>query len=111
MRDLVAPAAKLRVQIVDIGKGPRGKERMAEVLNLALDLALLIAAPGRTGPRGKVIVAGELEQPRMKPNGGALAFEHGTAEVVVDQGPRDALKRPGRPRHARAENSRASGRA
>ena len=40
MRDVVAPAAKLRVQIVDIGKRPRGKERIAEVLNLALDLAL-----------------------------------------------------------------------
>ena len=38
----------------------------------------------------------------MKPNGAALAFEHGTAEVVVDQGPRDPGKAPGRPRHARA---------
>ena len=31
MRDLVAPAPKLGVQIVDVGKGPRGKEGVAEV--------------------------------------------------------------------------------
>ncbi len=30
MRDLVAPAPKLRVQIVDIAKRPRGKERVPE---------------------------------------------------------------------------------
>ena len=40
-----------------------------------------------------MIVAGELEQPRMKPNRGARAFEHGAAQIVVDQGARDALKR------------------
>ena len=36
MRDLVAPAAKLGVEVVDIDKRPRGKERIAEVLNLSL---------------------------------------------------------------------------
>ena len=92
MRDLVAPAPKLRVQIVDIAKRPRGKERVPEVLNLALDFPFLIAAAGGTGPHGKVIVAGELEQPRMKPNGTALAFEHGTAKIVVDEGPCHANK-------------------
>ena len=44
MRDLVAPAPKLRVQIVDIGEGPGGEEGVAEVVDLALDLALLIGA-------------------------------------------------------------------
>ena len=87
MRDVVAPAAKLRVQVVDIGKRPRGKERIAEVLNLALDLAFFVRPSGRARPRGKMIVPGELEQARMKPNGTALAFEDGTAQVVVDQGP------------------------
>src|SRR5262245_6244568 len=92
MRDLVAPAPKLRVQIVDIAKRPRGKERVPEVLNLALDFPLLIAPARRTGSGGKVIVAGELEPPRMKPNGTALTFEHGTAKVVVDEGPCNANK-------------------
>lgn len=62
MRNLVAPASKLGVEIVDIGKRPRGKERIAEVLNLSLDFALFVASPGRAGPRRKVIVPGELEQ-------------------------------------------------
>ena len=51
MRDLVAPAPKLRVQIVDIGEGPRRKEGVAEVVNLALDLALLIGP--RPGVHGR----------------------------------------------------------
>ena len=87
MRNLLAPATKLRVQIIDIRKRPRGKERIAEVLDLALDFAFFIGPSGCARPRGKMIVPGELEQARMKPNGAALAFEHRTAEVVVDQGP------------------------
>ena len=39
MRNLVAPPPRLGVQVVDIGKRPRGKERIARVLNLALDFA------------------------------------------------------------------------
>ena len=93
MRDLVAPAPKLRVQIVDIDKRARGKEGVAQVLDLPLDLPLLIAAARRTRPRREVIVPGELEQPRMKPNRGAGAFEDGAAQIVVDQGAGDA--RPG----------------
>ena len=72
MRDVVAPAPKLRVQIVDIGKRPRGKERIAQVVDLALDLALLIGPARRARPRREMIVPGELEQARMKPNRGAL---------------------------------------
>ena len=40
MGDLVSPAPKLRVQIVDIAKRARGKECVPEILNLALDFAL-----------------------------------------------------------------------
>ena len=92
MRHLVAPAAKLRVEIVDIDKRARGKERVPHVLDLALDFPLLIAAAGRAGARRKVIMAGQLQQARMKTDGGAGAFEHGTPEVVVDQGPGHALE-------------------
>ena len=93
MRDLVAPAPKLCVQIVDIDKRTRRKEGMAQVLNLALDFPLLVAAPRRTRARRKVIVAGEFEQPRMKADRGAGTFEDGTAQIVVDQGAGDTLKR------------------
>src|SRR5207245_3381329 len=68
MRDLVAPAAKLGVEVVDIAKRPRRKERMSEVLNLALNFALLVAPARSTGAQSKVIVAGEFEQPWMEPN-------------------------------------------
>ena len=66
MRDLVTPAPKLRVEIVDVDKRPRRKEGMAQVLNLALDLPLFIRAARGTRSGGKVIVAGELEQPRVE---------------------------------------------
>jgi hypothetical protein len=78
MRNVVAPASKLGVQIVDIGKRPRGEERVAEVLDLPFDFSLLIAPPRRAGPRGEVIVPRELEQPRMKPNRAALPLEDRT---------------------------------
>ena len=83
MRDIVAPAAKLRVQVVDIGKRPRRKERITEVLNLVLDLAFFIGSSGRARPRGKMIMPSELEQARMKPNGTPLTFEDRTPKVVV----------------------------
>ena len=53
MGDLVAPASELGIEIVDIAKGPRGEERVAEVADLPLDLALLIAARRRTRPGAK----------------------------------------------------------
>ena len=87
MRNLLAPATKLRIQVVDIRKRPRGKERIAEVLNLALDFSLFIAPAGGTGPWRKVIVPGELEQPWMKPNGTALAFQDRTPQIVVHERP------------------------
>src|SRR5262245_37056814 len=93
MGDVVPPASKLDVQIVDVQEGPRGKERVAEVLNLAFDLALLIAPTGRTRPRGEVIVTGELEQAGMEADRGAGAFEDGAAQIVVHEGPRDARPR------------------
>ena len=88
MGDLVAPAPKLRIQIVDVDKRPRGKEGVSEVLDLALDLPFLIPPARRTGAGRKVIVAGEFEEPRMKPNRGAGAFEDGAAEIVVLMCPR-----------------------
>ena len=87
MRDLVPPPAKLGVEIVEVAKRPGRKERVAEVLDLALDFSLLIAAGRRTGPGRKVIVPRELEQAGVKLNRRASPIEHGTAEVVVHQGP------------------------
>lgn len=87
VRDLVAPAPKLRIQVVDIGKRARRKEGVPQVLDLSLDLPLLVGAVRRAWPRRKVIVTGELEQPRMKADCGARALEDGAAQIIVDQGP------------------------
>ena len=54
--DVVPPALKLRIEIGDIAKGPGGKERVAEVADLALDFAFLIPAGGRAGPHREMIM-------------------------------------------------------
>ena len=90
MRDLVPPALKLRVEIVDIAKRPRREEGIPEVPDLALDLALLISARRRTGSDRKMIMPRELEQARVEADRGPLALKHGGLEIVVHQGSRDA---------------------
>jgi hypothetical protein len=61
MGDVVPPALELRIEVVDIAKGPGGEERIAEVADLALDLALLIPARRRTGPRRKMIMPRQVQ--------------------------------------------------
>ena len=56
MRDVVPPAAKLGVEVVEVAKRPGGEEGVAEILDLALDFPLLIPARRRTGPGREVIV-------------------------------------------------------
>jgi len=77
MRDVVAPAAKLGIQVNQYRQRPRGKERIAEVLNLALDLAFFVRPSRRARPRGKMIVPREFEQARM--NRMALPWRSSTA--------------------------------
>ena len=73
-------------------EGPRGEEGVAQVLDLALDLALLVAAPRGAGAGGEVVVPGEFEQPGMELDGVAAAVEDGASEVVVDEGPGGAAQ-------------------
>jgi len=87
MRNVVTPAPKLRIQIVHIDKHAGGEERVPEVVDLPLDLPFLIPAAGRAGPGREVIVPGEFQEPRMKSNRGARAFQDRAAQIVVDQGP------------------------
>ena len=86
MREVVPPAVKLRVEVVEVAKRPRRKEGVAKILNLALDLSLLVPAGRGAGPGREVIVPGQLEQARVKLNRGPAPIEHGTAQVVIDQG-------------------------
>ena len=69
------------------------------------------AAAGRTRPRREVIVAGELEQPRMKANRGARRVRGRRCAGCRRPGSARRPETPRRPRHGRGENSRASDRA
>jgi hypothetical protein len=56
MRDIVPPAPKLGVQIVDIDKRARRKEGVTQILNLSLDFPLLVPPRRRTRPWREVIM-------------------------------------------------------
>ena len=108
--DVVAPAEELGVDIVEVAEGACGEEGVAQVLDLALDLPLLVSASRGAGVGREVIVAGELEQAGMKLHRGAAAVEHGAAEIVVDEVAGDAAQARRRRRRVRGGSFRASGR-
>ena len=51
--DLVAPATKLGVQIIDVAKRSGGEKRRSKVLNLSFDSSLLIPARRAQGRGAK----------------------------------------------------------
>src|SRR5205814_1813608 len=65
---------------------------VAQVLDRALDLALLVSAPRCTRPGGEMIVAGELENTRVIAHVLAGALEHDALEIVVEQHARRATE-------------------
>jgi hypothetical protein len=56
---------------------------VAEVLDHALHAAFLIAAGDGAGLRGEVVVAGELEQPRVEADVLAGALQDDAFQVVI----------------------------
>ena len=83
MGDVVPPARTLRIEVVDIAKGPGGEEGVAEVADLALDFPFFIAAGGGARPDGEMIVPREVQQAGVKTDRRALTLEYGTFQVVV----------------------------
>ncbi len=71
---------------------PGGKEAIAQEANLPLYATFLVSPGHGTGPGQEVVVAGELEQARMKLDRVALTREDGALEVVVEKGPGRALE-------------------
>ena len=53
VRDLVPPASKLSIEVVDIDKRAGRKEGMSQVLDLSLDFAFSLARPGVHGRGAK----------------------------------------------------------
>jgi hypothetical protein len=65
VRALVAPAPKLRIQVLDIEKRARRKEGVSQVLDLALDLAL-----------GESCQLRLMRMLRIKSSGSPIRFTH-----------------------------------
>ena len=51
--DLVAPASKLGVEVVEVAEGPGGEEGMRQVLDLSSDFPLVVPASRRPGVQGR----------------------------------------------------------
>ncbi len=84
------PLGELGIEVVDRAEGPGREEGVAQVLDHPLHAAFFIAAGHGAGLRGEVVVAGELEQPRVEADVLAVAFEDDAFQVVVQEHSRHA---------------------
>src|SRR3972149_4596865 len=75
------------------GEASRREEAVAQVLDRALNLTLFIPPVWGTGFWRVVIVAGEIEDSRMKADVVPGALQDDALQVVVENGPGDAVKR------------------
>src|SRR5712691_9232087 len=80
------------MEVGERGEVARGEERVAKVADHPLHPALLVAASHGARLRGEVIVAGELEHARMKPNVVPDALKNDAFQIVVQQGPGHAAQ-------------------
>src|SRR5690606_19401122 len=62
------PRVELGVEIVERAKRTSGEEGFAEIANASLDAALLVAARDCARLGREVVVAGEIEDARVKPD-------------------------------------------
>jgi hypothetical protein len=93
MGGLGDPLRELPIEGLDRREAPRREERVTEVLDHPLHAAFLIAAGHGAGLRGEMVVAGELEQPRVEANVRAGPLEDDAFQVVIQQGPRAPAQR------------------
>src|SRR5207249_917194 len=91
--DLVAPATKLRVQILNVAKRARREKRRPKVLNLSFDSSFLISARWSAGAWGEVVVPAELEQSRVKADRITAPLQDRAFQIVVQDVARGALKK------------------
>src|SRR5262245_27387376 len=87
------PILELRVEILDGSEGASGEEGVAQVLNRALDLALLVATRHGAGLGSEVVVAGELEELGVEAEEIPIALEDGAFKIVIEERARHASKR------------------
>ena len=93
MRHLVAPGQRLAVALLQRGEGPARPERIADIADGALHAPFPISRPRLARARYEVIVGAQLQQPRIKVDLVAAAFQYGTFEVVIENHRRLAAPR------------------
>src|SRR5262245_57984804 len=70
------PLGELGIELIETRESTSGKERVAEVVDSALDLALFIGAIRCAGTGREVIMACELKEARMKADMLTNALQH-----------------------------------
>src|SRR5271170_6796669 len=84
MGDLITPQQRLSIAFGQGSERTARPERIAHIADGAFHTSLLITRAHRAGPRRKVIMTAQLNQPRMKHDVISTPFQHGTLEVVVE---------------------------
>ena len=82
----IAPAQRLPIEVREVSKGARRKERMTNILDGAFDASFLIATRHLARLRREMIVTAKFEQAGMKTNGLATTFQDHGFKVVVEYG-------------------------
>ena len=88
-----APGVRLGIEIVDAGERAGGEEGVADKAYGAFDATLFVPAGDRDGARFVTIVGGEFEQGRIEADRVAVTFQHGAAQIVIQDDPGHALPR------------------
>ena len=104
--DTIQPAAKLRVQVLQIAEGTGEEEVLADVTERPLDLSLGLGPIGLAGPRMEAIVASQVDQGPIVDDAVRVALaEHRRLHAVVEQFARCAAEGLER-RHMAAQHRR-----
>ena len=83
VRVLVAPELSLAIAFGQRGKSSACPERVANIADSAFHAAFLIAGAHLARPWSEVIMRAQLDQPRVKLDLIAAAFQHRALEIVV----------------------------
>ena len=92
MGDFSDPSSKLGVEFFERTKATRGKERVAQISNVALDFTLFVTAVGCARFRSKVVMTSELKNTRIQTHESTVALDDDALEIVVEQRTRNAAE-------------------
>ena len=80
-----APGLRLSVEVINIGEGACGEERLPDEPYSSFHSGLFfVAARNRYRARLVTIVSGEAQERRMEADRVATSFEHHTLQIVVE---------------------------